>query len=134
MRQMLRRNARPPVQDLEEYAVTVPTDANGDVAATVIERIAHQVGDHTFEPTRIAHDHDFLRIDMDTCFPSARTHDGRGERSEVDSLGPHTLPVRVEAGDLHQLFDQPPQTGDVRNEQLCRPPRLGRHPLEVLGQ
>ena len=53
---------------------------------------------------------------------------------EVDGLGLDALAAGVEAGDLHQVLDQPPQAPDVRDQELGGPPGLDRHRLEMLGE
>jgi hypothetical protein len=54
--------------------------------------------------------------------------------ARVDLLRLHALCALVEARDLHQLLDEATQATDVGDQELRRPPRLRRHPVEVLGQ
>jgi hypothetical protein len=58
----------------------------------------------------------------------------RDQRLEIDSLGLQALHAGVEAGDLHQVLDEPPQAVDVGDQQLRGAARLLRHAVDVLGE
>src|SRR5438477_10089376 len=58
MRQVLGRDPRPAVDNLDEGVVSFAADAYGDAVATVVERIPDEVGDDSLEPPRVTLDHD----------------------------------------------------------------------------
>src|SRR6266508_5123465 len=134
VRQVLRRNPGSLVDDLDEGASVVAADVDGYSAAPVIQSVADEIGDDALEPPRVARDHDLLSIARDLLLPATRAYRGRGARPDVDRLSVHALRAGVEAGDLHQVLDQPPQAAHVRDQELGGPARLRRHPVEVLGE
>ena len=100
----------------------------------MLERVVDEVGHDPLEPPRVAGHAQAVAFEPHAAVPAARPHRRPHERRDVDLLGVDALGARVEAGDLHQVLDQLAQAADVRDQQLGRPPRLGRHPVEVAGQ
>ena len=134
MRQPIGRDAGPPVAHLEERADSVAPDARGDLAASVLERVADQVRRDPLEAAMVRLQDDLVSFDSHPVLPGARADGGADERGEVDPLVSHLRLARIETRDFHQILDEVPEPGDVVHQELGGATRLGRHAVELLGQ
>ena len=100
----------------------------------MLQRVADEIADDPLEPPGIAGDHDLVGVEAHALLPAARTDGCRHQRAEVDRVGLHALASGVEARDLHQILDEPPQASDVGDEQLGRTASILGHRVEMRGQ
>src|SRR5262249_7764461 len=117
-RKLFRRNARPAVGHLDAALDTVGAGPHPDIAAAVLNRVLHQVGQYALDPARIADQCERLALNGDPVLPAPRADQPRHDRLDVDKLLLHRFGPGIEPGDLHQLTDQRPEPAHIGDEQL----------------
>jgi hypothetical protein len=100
----------------------------------VLERIANEVRDDLLQPAAVAPDDRGGALNAHAIGPPSGPDGGIHQGSEVDRLEPDGSLARVEAGDLHQVFDEATEAGNIRDDELGRAASLGRHPVEMLRE
>ena len=120
--------------DLDIGSRIVGARLHGDVSAAMLERIADEVRDDLLQPAAVALDDRGGALNAHPIDPPPRPDGGIHQGSKVDRLEPDGSLAGVEAGDLHQVFDEATEAGYIRDDELGRAASLGRHPVEMLRE